>query len=71
MDKLCSTEKDISEYTIMEQKSAQYKEYSVTKEVPSYFNTFEFGRNISDRLGVKCEQAWMAIPKDNYYEKIL
>ena len=30
-DELCSTEKDISEYTIMEQKDAEYKESSITK----------------------------------------
>ena len=40
MDELCSTEKDISEYIIMEQKDAEYEEYSVTEEVPSYFNIF-------------------------------
>ena len=37
MDRLCSTEKDISEY-IIEQKDAEYKESSATKEVTSYFN---------------------------------
>ena len=30
VDKLCSAEKDISEYTITEQKDAEYKESSVT-----------------------------------------
>ena len=40
VDGLCSTEKDISEYTITEQKDAEYEESSVTNEVPSYFSIF-------------------------------
>ena len=32
---------DISEYTITEQKDKEYKEFSVTKEVPIYFNIFK------------------------------
>ena len=70
MDELCSTEKDISEYMI-EQKDAEYKESSVTKEVTSYFNIFKCGRNLLDRLDVTYEQACMATPKDKYYEKML
>ena len=31
VDELCSTEKHISEYTVTEQKDAEYKESSVTK----------------------------------------
>ena len=62
MDKLCSTEKDISEY-IIEKKDAEYKEYSVTEEVPSYFNRFECGRNILDRLDVTYEGVCMATQK--------
>ena len=45
-------------------KDAEYKESSVTKEVPSCFNIFECGRNILDRLDVTYEQAYMATPKD-------
>ena len=40
VDKLCSTEKDIPEYTITEQKDAEYKEYSVKKEVQSYLTYY-------------------------------
>ena len=64
MDEKCSTDKDISEYTITEQKDAEYKESSVTNEVPSYFNIFEHGRNHLDRLGVTYEWASMATTKD-------
>ena len=71
MDELCSKEKDISEYTITELKFAEYQESSVTKEVPSYFNMFECGKNILDRLDVTYKRACMATPKDKYYEKML
>ena len=71
MYELCSTEKDVSEYTITEQKDAEYKESSVTKEVPSYFNICECGRNLLDRFDMTYEQACMATPKDKYYENIL
>ena len=57
VDELCSTEKNISEYTITEQKDADYKESSVTKEVTSYFNVFECGGNLLDRLDVTYKQA--------------
>ena len=67
VDKLCSTEKDISECTITEQKEEKYKESKGTKEVPIYFNIFECGRNILDRLDVTYEQAFMVTPKDKYY----
>ena len=42
-------------------KDTEYKESSVTTEVPSYFNIFECGRNILDRLDVSYERACMAI----------
>ena len=45
---------DVSEYTITEQKDEEYKKSAVTKEVRSYFNVFECGRNILDRLDVTC-----------------
>ena len=64
VEKICSTEKDISEYNITEQKDAEYEESSVTMDVPSYFNIFECGRNILDRLGVTYERACMATPKE-------
>ena len=50
---------------------AEYEEYSVTDEVPSYFNIFECGRNILNRLDVTYEQAGMATKKDKYFEKLL
>ena len=34
---------------------ADYEEYSVTDEVPSYFNIFECGRNILNRLDMTYE----------------
>ena len=71
VDELCSADKDISEYTIKEQKDAEYKESSVTKEVLSYFNIFEYGGNILDRLDVTYKQACMTTPKDKYHEKTL
>ena len=63
VDELCSTEIDIPEYTITEQKDSEYEEFSVTKEVPSYFNIFECGRNLLDRLDVTYERACMDTPK--------
>ena len=71
MEKLCSTEIDISEYTITEKKDAEYEESSVTKEVRSYFNIFECGRNLLARLDGTYERACMATPKDKYYTKLL
>ena len=50
---------------------AEYKEYSVTHEVPSYFNIFECGRNILNILDVTYEQSCMATPRDKYYTKML
>ena len=62
---------DLSDYTIMELKDKEYKEPSVTKEVTSYFNIFDCGRNILDRLDVMYQQAFMATPKDKYYNALL
>ena len=71
VDELCSTEKEISEYIIMEQKDAEYKESSVTKEVTSYFNISECGKNSLDRIDVMYEQTCMTTPKDKYHERML
>ena len=68
---LQSNSVDISEYTITEQKDKEYKESSVTKEVTSYFNIFECGRNLLDRLDVTYQRAFMATPKDKYYNRFL
>ena len=62
---------DLSDYTIMELKDKEYKEPSVTKEVTSYFNIFNCGRNLLDRLDVMYQQALMATPKDKYYNASL
>ena len=50
---------------------AEYEEYSVTHEVPSYFNILKCGRNILNRLDVTYEWACMATPREKYYEEIL
>ena len=62
-----STEEDESEWVhknTNKQKYSEYVEYLVTDEVPSYFNIFECGRNLLNRLGVTYEQACMATKKD-------
>ena len=71
VSELCSTEKDISEYTITEQKYAEYEESSATKEVPSYFNIFQCGGNLLDKPDVTYERACIANQKEKYYEKML
>ena len=43
----------------------EYEESSVTYEVPSYFNTFECGRNILNRIDMTYELACMATQKKN------
>ena len=48
-----------------------YKEPSVTKEVTSYFNIFECGRNILDRLDVTYERACTDTPKEKHYNMLL
>ena len=70
VDELCSKEKDILEY-IIEQKDAEYKESSVTKEGAGYFKIFECGQNLLDILDVKYERACMSTPKDKYYTTLL
>ena len=37
----------------------------------SYFNIFECGRNLLEKLDVKYQQAFMATPKDKYYNALL
>ena len=49
---------------------AEYEEPSVTHEVPRYFNIFECGKNILNRLDVTCEQACMSIQEEEYYTDI-
>ena len=71
MEELCSTKKDISEYTTTKKKDVEYKKSSVTKEVPSYFNIFECGRNLLDRLDGTYGRVCMATPKEKYYITLL
>ena len=72
------TEEDESECfhkNINKQKSAnnetEYEEYSVTDEVPRYFNIFKCGRNLLNGIDVAYERACMATPKEKYYMKLL
>ena len=71
VDEICYTDIDISEYIITEQKDAEYKEPWVTKEVKRYFNIFECGRNLLDRLDVTYQQDFMATLQDKYYTRWL
>ena len=43
----------------------------MAKKATSYFNIFECGRNILDRLDVTYQRAFMATPKDKYYNALL
>ena len=54
---------NISEYTITELKDKEYKKPSVDEEMKIYFNIFECGRNILDRLDVAYQRAFMATPQ--------
>ena len=74
----CSTEEDESECVhknINKQKNekneAKYEEYSVTDEVPSYFNIFKGGRNILNRLDLTYERSWMTTQEEEYYRDLL
>ena len=49
----------------------EYEEFSVTDEVPRYFNIFECGRNILNKLDVTYEQACLATQEDEYYTDML
>ena len=62
---------DVSEYTITELKDKEYKEPSVTKEVKRYFNIFECGMNILDRLDVTYQRSFVATTQDKYHTKLL
>ena len=50
---------------------AKYEEYSVTDEVPIYFNIFKCGRNILNRLDVKYDRVCMATQEDEYLADLL
>ena len=62
---------NVPEYTITELKDKGYKEPSVTKEVKLYFNIFECGRNLLERLDVTYHRAFMATSLNKYYTEML
>ena len=43
----------------------------MTEKVKSYFNIYECGINILERLGVKYQREFMVTPKDKYYNALL
>ena len=52
-------------------KDEEHKEHTVTQKLKSYFNIYECGRNLLDQLDVTYQQAFMATPKDKYYNAFL
>ena len=40
--------------------------YPVVKE-PSYFNIFEYGKNILNKFDATCKRAYITTPRDKYY----
>ena len=59
---------DISENTITELKYNEHKEPSVTGKVTSYFNIFQCGRNLLDKLDVMYQRAFIESPvREEYY----
>ena len=60
---------DVSENTILELDDRDHKEPSVTEKVTSYFNIFECGRNLLDRLDVTYQQVFTATPAEDDYNK--
>ena len=43
----------------------------MTEKVKSYFNIYECGINLLERLGVKYQREFMVTPKDKYYNALL
>ena len=60
---------DVPDNGITELKDEEHKEPSVTEKVTSYFNIFEFGRNLLDQLDVKYQRAFMATSAQYEYYK--
>ena len=60
---------DVPDNTITALKDNENKEPSVTQKVTSYFNIFECGRNILDRLGVTYQRAFMETSAEDEYYK--
>ena len=64
----CSTEEEKSECVINKKK---YAKNEVTYNMSSYFNIFECGRKLLNKLDVSHEQVCMATPRDEYYTNLL
>ena len=62
---------NVPENIITKLKDKEHKEPSVTDKVTIYFNIYECGRNLLDRLEVTYQRAFMATPKDKYYNALL
>ena len=66
---LQNNSKDVPYNVITELKDDEHKEPSVTEKVISYFNIFECGRNLLDKIDVTYQQAFMATSaQDEYYK---
>ena len=72
---------DVPDNVITEIKDDEHKEPSVTEKDTSYFNIFEWGRNLLDQLDVTYQRAFMATPipeglyfpspaRERYYDKM-
>ena len=70
-----STEEDEPECVLNKQRDTkndtEYEEYSVTYDVPIYFNVLECGRKILNILDLPFEVVCMATPRDEYYKNML
>ena len=53
---------DVPENVITELKDNEHNEPSVIGKATSYFNIFEYGRNLLDQLDVTYQQAFMTSP---------
>ena len=53
---------DVPSNVITELKDDDHKEHSVIEKGTSYFNIFEWGRNLLDQLDVTYQRAFMASP---------
>ena len=60
--------KTTTEFT---RKDEEHKEPSVTEKVKIYFSIYKCGINLLDRLDVMYQWAFMATPKDKYYNALL
>ena len=56
---------DVPENTITELKNEEHKKPSVTEKGSSYFNIYECGRNLLDRIDATYQRAFMATPINN------